>query len=203
MNMQKEDAAKKKPTNGAGLLLFFAFALIGGVIWAERSYMPTFEAEFRRLNRQVVETANALTTARIINEDLELVRELVFSNMSFPGQPDSVDHETQFFEFITECINDLKLELISIRPIAPTTADRITTYGYEIEIFGDFFRFGELNAKFENNRRIVSVESFNVTQQAASENQQARLGQADGHGIRARMRINTYRVSKPIGGQAS
>ena len=121
--------------------------------------------------------------------------------MDFPGQKDTVSHESIFFDFLTDCVNDLKLRLISVKPVRPQTTDRITTYGYDIEIEGDFFKFGELCAKFENSRRIISLESFNVGLIEENRRQASRYTReisAVNKGIRVRMRVNTYRIKKAV-----
>jgi hypothetical protein len=61
---------------------------------------------------------------------------------------------------------------------------------------GDFFKYGELCAKFENSRRIISVETYDVSLMSE---QQARNAGADRKGIKITMRVNTYRVRKVEG----
>lgn len=147
---------------------------------------------FTELEKERVVTSNKLATAKIVYENLNHVRDLVFKNMDFPGQSDSVSHETVFFDFITTCINDLKLKLVSVKPVRPVTKDRITTYGYDLEIEGDFFKFGELCAKFENSRRITSLESFSVDLLSAEKVR----GNFVSKGIKVKMRVETFRVKK-------
>ena len=96
-----------------------------------------------------------------------------------------------FFDFLTTCINDLKLKLVSVKPARPDTLGRITTYAYDIELEGDFFTFGELCAKFENSRRIIAVESFEVDLLS-----DVKKRSTDVKGILVKMRVNTYRVKK-------
>jgi len=83
---------------------------------------------------------NKLATAKIVYENLNHVRDLVFKNMDFPGRMDTVAQETRFFDYVTTCINDLKLKLVSVEPVRPVIQDRITTFGYTIVIEGDFFQ---------------------------------------------------------------
>jgi len=187
-----------KKSNGAILLLVAVIFGFAAVIWADRSHMPKYKKEFSKIEKQRIVTSNKLTTAKIVQENLNHVRELVFNNMDFPGQPDTVDHETLFYNFVTTCVNDLKLKLISVRPVKPRTAGRITTYGYDLEIEGDFFKFGELCAKFENNRRLISVESFDVDLIDRDGGRDSRVRAApDAHkSVRIKMRVNTYRIKK-------
>ncbi len=177
-----------------GILLLVVIAAIIGVIVADKYYVCEFEKDFSELEKQRITTSNKLATAKIVHENLNHVRDLVFKNMDFPGQKDSITHETHFFEFATTCVNDLKLKLISVKPIRPATNNRVTTYGYDIIIEGDFFKFGELCAKFENSRRIVSVESFNVKLIGGKEGRRSAGG--GNKGISVSMRVNTYRVRK-------
>lgn len=178
---------------GAVLLLALVAVAFVAAMVADRTYMPKFRERFSEIEKQRIITSNKLTTAKIVQENLNHVRELVFDNMDFPGQPDTVDHETVFYNFITTCLNDLKLKLVSFRPERPSTEDRVTTYRYNVEIEGDFFKFGELCAKFENSRRIMSIESFNVDQMSDYTDDRTR---SENKGVRVSMRINTYRIKK-------
>lgn len=197
---------------GSVLLLVFMIMAFAGVLAADRYYMPKFKREFNEVETQRVITSNKLTTAKIVQENLNHVRELVFDNMDFPNQPDTIDHETQFYNFVTACLNDLKLKLVSFKPVKPMMAERITTYGYDVEIEGDFFKFGELCAKFENSRRIMTIESYDVdlvtdnnsniinvdtryggVRSNAAANNKANSEIKD---IKVKMRVNTYRIQK-------
>lgn len=178
------------------VLLVIIVAFIAAAV-ADRVYMPKFKETFLETEKQRIIISNKLTTAKIVQENLNHVKGLVFDNMDFPGQPDTVDHETVFYNFITTCLNDLKLKLVSFRPERPATNERVTTYGYNVEIEGDFFKFGELCAKFENSRRIMSIESFEVSQISESyEDQKDKRLQSENKGIRVTLRINTYRIKK-------
>jgi Tfp pilus assembly protein PilO len=185
---------------GAALVLAAVVLAFVAAVVVDRVYMPKFRERFLETEKQRIITSNKLTTAKIVQENLNHVRELVFENMDFQGQPDTVDHETVFYNFITTCLNDLKLKLVSFRPERPSVNDRVTTYGYNVEIEGDFFKFGELCAKFENSRRIMSIEGFDVGQisevsEAEGRGEALRRG-GEGKGIRVNMRINTYRIKK-------
>ncbi|MBN1306861.1 MAG: hypothetical protein JXA18_03020, partial [Chitinispirillaceae bacterium] len=177
--------------------------IIAALFAADRLYIATLEPEFVELEKQRIITSNKLATAKIVSENLNHVRDLIFKNMDFPGHRDTVSYESIFFEFLTACINDLKLKLISVKPLRPQTSDRITTYGYDIEIEGDFFAFGELCAKFENSRRIVALESFDV---GLIEGARAKTAPSAGSGsgvtankrIWVKMRVNTYRIKKTV-----
>jgi len=184
---------------GATLLLVLMIAALAGALMADRYYMPKFKQEFSKVEKQRVITSNKLTTAKIVQENLNHVRELVFNNMDFPGQPDTVDHETQLYNFITTCLNDLKLKLVSFKPVTPVAGGRITTYGYDVEIEGDFFKFGELCAKFENSRRIMAIESFDVdliTDNSREQGSRSAASSAAVKDIKVKMRINTFRIAK-------
>lgn len=186
---------------GSYIFMAFLFLLIIAIVTADRKYVSKMEQHFTDLEKQRIVISNKLATAKIVYENLNHVRELVFENMVFPGQVDSIPHETVFFNFITTCINDLKLKLVSVKPVRPKTKGLITTYGYDIEIEGDFFKFGELCAKFENSRRIISLETFKVSlindHQFNGKRRGRRKNTTSGHkGIRVKMRVNTYRVKK-------
>lgn len=180
--------------------------LIVAVITADVLLVSKFKARFEEIEKQRIITSNKLATAKIISENLNHVRDLVFKNMDVPGSKPNLAQETSFFSFVTTCVNDLKLKLISVKPVPPTTNGRITTYTYDIQIEGDFFKFGELCAKFENSRRIVSVERYDVTlaQEAANIPQRSKgqmaapaypsSGTMPAGRIAVTMRVNTYWV---------
>ena len=142
------------------LLIVVVFIL--GFIAMDRFYLTGFQEKFKEIEKQRIDVSNKLNTAKIISEDFPYVKDLVFKNMDFPGNNDTISHETVFFDFVTECVNDLKMTLVSVEPIRPVKSGRVTYYGYEIEVQGDFFSFGELSSKFENSRRIISLETFDV-----------------------------------------
>jgi hypothetical protein len=166
------------------LLLLLIIVIAIGLFTFDKMYTSKLESKFTELEKQRIITSNKLATAKIVYENLNHVRDLVFKNMDFPDQKDSVLLETIFFDFLTTCINDLKLKLVSVKPLRPQTLDRITTYGYDLEIEGDFFKFGELCAKFENSRRILSLETFDVTLLSDKAN-----NKSDIKGISVKMRV--------------
>src|SRR5689334_16943047 len=129
--------------SGESLLIVMAVAAIC-VIPADLLYTSRFVPRFKELEKERIITSNQLATAKIVSENLNHVRDLIFSNMDFAGQKDSVSQETMLFNFLTSCVNDLKMRLISVRPLNPTVTGRVTTYGYEIQLEGDYFSFGEL-----------------------------------------------------------
>jgi hypothetical protein len=177
---------------GKSLLIATAVLGIAGLL-TDQLYVKKLKAQFLTLEKERIETTNGLATARIVHENLKHVRDLVFNNMDFPNNRDSVDHEAHVFDFITTCINDLKLTLVSVKPLRPQVDGRITTQAYDIEMTGDFFKFGELCSKFENSRRIISLESYSV---GLSDRDEKMEGGPVHKGIKVTMRINTYRVSK-------
>ncbi|MBN1982867.1 MAG: type 4a pilus biogenesis protein PilO [Chitinivibrionales bacterium] len=174
-------------------LLLIAILLSVGAVIADKLYVSKLEKKFLELEKQRIVTSNKLATAKIVQENLNHVRDLVLKNMEFPNQKNPAMHESHFFDFITTCINDLKLKLVSVKPLAPVEKGRITVYGYDIEIEGDFFKFGELCSKFENSRRIVTLESFSVDLLAP--NEEVRKAE-ESKKIKIVMRVNTYRVKK-------
>jgi len=174
------------------LFMLTAALLVAGVL-TDRLYITSQKKEFIELEKERIETANGLATAKIVHENLNHVRDLVFENMIFPNSKDSSDHEAKVFDFITSSINDLKITLVSLKPLQPQTDGRVTTQGYDLEMTGDFFKFGELCSKFENNRRIVFLESYAVY---LDEQQEKPLGGPLHKGINVKMRITTYRVRK-------
>jgi len=181
------------------LLLLFVAVAFAGVLLANGYYMPRFKSEFARIEKERIIVSNKLATAMIVQKNLNHVRDLIFNNMEIQGRPDTVNREARFFEFITTCVNDLKLKLVSVKPAVPVTDGRITVYGYDVIIEGDFFRFGELCAKFENNPMIVSIEAFDVNLISDIEREKRQSNtdfKTENKGISVRMRVNTYWIGK-------
>lgn len=165
------------------VVLILAVAAVAGKMF----YVKGLQKKLVRLEKERIEVSNKLATAKIVQENLNHVRELVFENMDFPNRKDSIPPESRLFEFITTCVSDLKMKLVSLKPLRPVVQGNITTFGYELEVEGDFFSFGELCAKFENSRRIATLEKFDVSI----------LNRAGGgSGIKASMLVNTYRIRK-------
>jgi Tfp pilus assembly protein PilO len=179
--------------NAGNLLLLLSVALVVAAVALDRAYLAGLEEKFMTLERQRIETSNKLATAKIVSENLNHVRDLVFKNMDFASQKDTIPHETRIFNFLTECINDLKLTLVAVRPLRPLTKDRITTYSYDIELEGDFFQIGEFCSKLENSRRIISLEEFDVQLVEKGEKKE---GGPENKKVKVKMLINTYRVKK-------
>lgn len=170
-------------------------------ILVDRLMVADFEPTFKKLETQRIITSNKLASAKIVYENLNHVRDLVQKNMIFPNQKDSASLETIFFDFITTCVNDLKMKLVSCHPVAPVTSGYITTYGYDIELEGDFFSLGELFAKFENSRRIISVTTFDVNLKSGEVSGNAdavrrEMAQSSNKGISIKIHVNTYRINK-------
>ncbi|MBF0431194.1 MAG: type 4a pilus biogenesis protein PilO [Fibrobacteria bacterium] len=180
------------------VLLFIVIILTIGSVVGDRIYVANFQKEFKKIEQKRIETSNKLNTAKIVYEDLTHVRDLVFKNMDIPGKKDTASHETVFFDFVTECVNDLKMELLSVSPERPKKNGRVTTYGYKIVVQGDFFSFGELCSKFENSRRIISLEHYSVDLILDNKKNKTNLVKTtSGHkGIQVTMYVNTYRVEK-------
>jgi Tfp pilus assembly protein PilO len=170
------------------LILLVVLVISGALVAADRLYVATFTGKFKALQVQQQEIGNQLATAKIVHENLNHVRDLVFENMDFAGHHDSVSAETHFYNFVTDCVNDLKLKLISVNPLPPTHNGSVTTYGFDVELEGDYFTFGELCAKFENSRRIVAISTFDLSMPGDVV--------AEKHLVRVKMRVNTYRISK-------
>lgn len=183
---------------GQGILLLIVLAAIG-LIAADIFYTSRFVPRFKEIERQRIVTSNQLATAKIVSENLTHVRELVFRNMDFPGQKDSTQEST-LFEFLTTCINDLKMRLVSVRPVRPTVEGRVATYGYDIEIEGDFFSLGELCAKLENSQRVMALTSLQVSQigkeQFVGSDDKSKPAPAVRRGISIRMHLDTFRLKK-------
>jgi len=173
------------------LIILLSIVAALGLIAVDILFVTKFEDRFSDLERTRIITYNKRESARIANENLEHVRELVFKNIEFSGHVDSVSHETRFFDFITTCVTDLKMVLLSVEPLPPVKKGHITTYPYEMEFMGDFFALGELCAKFENNPRIISIESFKVDLVDGA-------GASTGKNKRIKVGIvvNTYRLTK-------
>jgi hypothetical protein len=164
-------------------------------IAVDRLYIDSFQTKFKELEKQRIVTSNKLASAKIVYANLNHVRDLVLKNTDFPGEKDSVSPESVYFDFLTSSLNDLKIKIISVKILPPSIIGLITTYGYDIELEGDFFKFGELCSKFENSRRLISIESFDVVRIEPVEGESVKAGN---NGVRVSMRVYTYRVRKGI-----
>lgn len=190
-----------------GETLLIAMVVVAAcVVPADLLYTSRFLPRFKELEKQRIVTSNQLATAKIVTENLNHVRDLVYRNMDFAGQRDSVPQDSVLFDFLTACVGDLKMKLISVRPITPATKGRVTTYGYEIQLIGDFFSFGEFCSKMENSRRVMAMTSFEVTElsgeaQSAGGSSKAGKSTATGlgpgrKGVGIRLHLDTFRVRK-------
>jgi hypothetical protein len=181
------------------LLLVMAL-LIAAAVAGDFLYISRFQPRFKEIERQRIITSNQLATAKIVSENLKHVRELVFRNMDFPGQKDTVSQESLLFDFLTDCVNDLKMRLVSVHPVPPTISGRVTTFGYDIELEGDFFSFGELCSKLENSQRVLAVTTFAVyrTAEPASEGKPAKGAPppVSHRPVAIKMHLDTFRVRK-------
>lgn len=186
--------------NKAQLLSAGVFVFLALCIAADRLYVARFAETFKKIERERIDLSNKLATAKIVSENLNHVRDLILTNMSFAEAKEEYRYETTLFEFLTACINDLKMELVKVSPVAPQTSGNITTIGYDIQLKGDFFTFGELCAKFENSRRIIDIVSFEVKQSDPAPVEKAAARQAAKarkfENIHIAMRVNTYRIRK-------
>lgn len=194
---------------GETLLVVMAIAA-ACVIPADLFYTSRFVPRFKELEKERIITSNQLATAKIVSENLNHVRDLVFSNMDFAGHKDSVSQETMLFDFLTSCVNDLKMRLISVRPLNPTVNGRVTTYGYEIQLEGDYFSFGEFCSKLENSRRVLALTAFQVGQgskdgayssvQPAAASASAKGAKppvrTDSRNVSIKLHLDTFRVKK-------
>jgi Tfp pilus assembly protein PilO len=165
-----------------------------GYIAADQLYIVSFETKFKEHEKERIVTSNKLASAKIVYSNLNHVRDLVQKNTDFPGQKDTVTPESVYFDFLTSSLNDLKMKIISVRILPPSTVGLITTYGYDIELEGDFFKFGELCSKFENSRRIISIESFKIEHiKQSSEGDKVAI---PANAVHISLRVYTYRVRK-------
>jgi Tfp pilus assembly protein PilO len=170
------------------ILALLGLAFVAAIA-ADRFVLHGYRTTFRELQDQWITTANKLATAKILHENLNHVRELVFENMDFGGAADSVSHEQRFFAFMTACVNDLKVRLVAVEPVETSVKGRVETHPYDVELEGDFFSIGELCAKLENSRRIYTLETFDIHKANTR-------GSGKGQELGVTMRINTYRVRK-------
>lgn len=170
-------------------IALIAIAVIGiGGVASEHFIIGKMKDEFKTLEKERLDITNRLATAKIVQENLNHVSDLMTKNMERSGNETS--HESDFFKFITESVNDLKISLIATRPIRPILLNGVTTFGYELEFEADFFKLGELCAKFENSRRIISIEEFEVIQLDGDKNS------GTVQNVRVTMKIQSYLIHR-------
>jgi hypothetical protein len=175
------------------LLFIVTLLLLPAAVLVDQLYVKNLKMDFLQLEKERIETTNGLATAKIVHENLNHVRDMVFENMDFPNKRTPIDHEERVFDFITSCLNDLKLTLVSVKPLRPQVNGLVTTLGFDIEMTGDFFTFGELCAKFENSRRLFSLVSYKVS---LNDKEETSSGSPRNKAIKVTMRVNTFRVRK-------
>jgi Tfp pilus assembly protein PilO len=178
--------------------IFIAVILLAlvGVFVTDQFFIKKFRRQFVKLEKEFVITSNKLTTAKIVQDNINHVHDMVVQNMEFPGRDQKKERETQFYQYITGCMNNLKLKLVSLEQVEPVVKDRVTTHSYDLELEGDFFKFGELCSNFENSRRIITIESFEVwlIEEGQSDQQDARFQK-----IYVKMRINAFSIKAGAG----
>ncbi len=174
------------------VLMTVIIVLAIGSVAMERIYVSKMEERFHKLEDDIIETSNKLTTAKIVSENMHHVRDLIVKNMEFKGSKYTQKREDDYYDFLTGCINDLKLKLVSFRPLLPVKKGRITEFPYEFEVEGNFFKIGELCAKFENSHRIVSIENFEIE---LMQKQIAGKKNATKPVVKTLMRVKTYWIS--------
>lgn len=184
---------------GGNIIMIIVLLLTVGVITADRVYVSKFTERFKDVEKKRIVTSNKLATAKIVHENLFHVRELVVRNMILQNVNDSVNFESELFQFLTTCINDLKLKLIEVSPGRPSKKDRVETIIYDVEIEGDFFNFGELCAKLENSRRIISLKTYSVV--LADKRSKIKENKNKNNRIRVKMGLETYMIDKYVAPQ--
>lgn len=180
------------------VILVIVLLLIVGVVTADRMYVSKFTERFKEIEKQRIITSNKLATAKIVHENLYHVRDLVLRNMILKEVNDTVNFETELFQFLTTCINDLKLKLIEVSPGRPSKKDRVETLIYDVEIEGDFFNFGELCAKLENSRRIISLKTYSVVLAEKDKGKRKNNKLNKNNRIRVKMGLETYLIDKYV-----
>lgn len=175
------------------LMLAMALAVLAAVA-CDFLYISRFQARFKDIEKQRIVISNQLATAKIVEENLRHVRDLVFRNMDFPGQKDTVSQESLLFDFLTDCVTDLKMKLVSVKPLPPSVSGRVTTYGYDIQLEGDFFSFGELCSKLENSQRVLALTGFEVTR--LDDGGEGKTAGPSRRGVAIKLHLDTFRVKK-------
>ncbi len=175
------------------LILILLSVVLAGFLIADALYLSKFENNFQALERERIVTSNQLATAKIISENLNHVRDMVFQNMTFPGRKDTVGVDLGLYTFLTECSRDLKMKLLRIQPQTKQTKGRIVTYGYDVDMEGDFFSFGEFCSKLENNRRIIALTRFDLSTASAKDG----ASPTSSHrALSLKLHLNTFQVLK-------
>jgi Tfp pilus assembly protein PilO len=176
----------------AKVLLASLCVLLVAYIVFDLFYFSKYQKRFKSIEKERIVTSNKLATAKIISENLKHVRELVFDNMEFANKQDSVGNDMALYKYLTESANDLKMRLVSISPRHSETKGRVTTFGYNVELEGDFFSFGEFCSKLENNRRIMALTQFTL----APLNDKGDGIVSSRRALSIKLQLNTYKVRK-------
>ncbi len=155
--------------------------------------------EIIEVEKEKLKKTNELLSAKIVSKNMKRVRRLITINTEIEIIDES-DHDiksqyTDFYNFLTTCVNDLKIELVSIRPDKTFKVGRIQKSPYILSIRCDFFKLGELISKFENSERILSIPDMDIQEVELSENEK-RTSPFGVHNLQVKMTILTNLIKK-------
>ncbi len=155
-----------------------------------------------------VKKSNDLLGAKIVSENLSRVSRLINANMDIELDTSQTTRRwrryarTVFYDFVTECLNDLKIPLTNFDQLPIQAQAGANSESYKLEVLSDFFRFGELATKFENSEKIISLDRFDVVKRAAEFENGDQLRRMDSSGVgpkdnlQVTLEIKTFQILK-------
>jgi hypothetical protein len=168
--------------------------------------------EIKDLEQKRIVKYNEYVSATILSENLNRVAKLINANMNIQigtkgKKGGKIPYSrTVFYNFITQCLRDLKITLVNFEQVEPSVKGRVKHEPYVVQILCDFFRFGELVSKFENSEKIVSLDKFSVEKRGdiydadsgpsvSSKDLGSLKGRFERDNLKVKLNLETFRIS--------
>jgi Tfp pilus assembly protein PilO len=145
-------------------LLIGSIIIFSGIFFIENSYLvskkPTMikdlEYEQKNLNEKFI-------TAQILSNSLDRVFKLFNANLAYTKKDEkNQEASIEFLDTLTDIIDDLDINLNSIKPQKSYKKRKNTYIPYDIEISCSFEDFGKLINSLEKHSRLIIINEFRV-----------------------------------------
>lgn len=182
--------------------LFLVLIVFLGLIFffVDMLYITPINEEIITIEKEIIKKNNELLSAKIVSKNMKRVRKLISinTNIEIVGvlEKERKSQYTNFYSFLTTCINDLKIELMSIKPEENFKKGRVEKSPYILSIRCDFFKLGELISKFENSERILSIPELDIQSIERSSSEKKKLSPFGVHNLHVKMKIITNLIKK-------
>ena len=142
----------------ATALLFLVFAAED---WA--FYRPGVK-KLNRLNETIGQSQNQIMGYRLSSKKLQKVRELLMQN-SVQGQPgpDRESYTNQSLARLTAILEDLDIELLSMKPGEARQENLFIVSPFEIELRSGYHQFRRLLEAIERSHHFIVIREFDLS----------------------------------------